>query len=61
MISPRKLPDEGDGVYPKGAVFDVFSGEVRQADIPNIHLNDASSSAEDDQPDIFSFFFYFPR
>ena len=48
MISPRKLPDEGDGVYPKGAVFDVFSGEVRKADIPN----EASSLAENDQPDM---------
>ena len=35
VISPRKLPDDGGGGYPEGAVFDVFRGEVRQADNPN--------------------------
>ena len=35
VISPRKLPDDDGGGYPEGAVFDVFRGEVRQADNPN--------------------------
>ena len=49
VISPRKLPDDdGGGGYPKGAVFDVFRGEVRQAYNPN----EAPSSAEDDQLDL---------
>ena len=48
VISPRKLPDDGGGGYPKGAIFDVFHGEVREADNPN----GASSSGEDDELDV---------